>query len=81
MRIALAQINPIVGDIAGNTAKAGEAIDRAAEMGAELVVFGELSICGYPPRDLLLKPKFLDDCKNAVHQLAAPCTQTAALVG
>jgi len=81
MRIALAQINPIVGDIAGNVAKMIDAIDRAADDGAELTVFSELSLCGYPPRDLLLKPKFVADTLSALDVLAKHCTGTAALVG
>jgi len=81
MRLALAQINPTIGDIAGNVAKMAAAIDAAAADGAELVVFGELSVTGYPPRDLLLKPHFVQDNVDAVGELAAHCTRTAALVG
>jgi len=81
MRLALAQINPIIGDIAGNVAKMAAAIDEAAGEGADLVVFGELSIVGYPPRDLLLKSHFIQDNLDAVAELAADCTHTAALVG
>jgi len=81
MKIALAQLNPVVGDIAGNTARMAEAIDRAAEEGVELVVFSELSVVGYPPRDLLRKEAFVAAASAAVEQLAARCTRTAALVG
>ncbi len=81
MRIALAQRNWIVGDIAGNAAKISESIDRAAEAGAELVVFSELSVTGYPPRDLLRKERFVADACAAVEALAAKCTKIAALVG
>ena len=81
VRIALAQVNPVVGDIPGNTARIGEAIDRAAEAGADLVVFGELSVAGYPPRDLLRKERFVADNVAAVETLAAACTKIAALVG
>ena len=81
MKIALAQFNPIVGDIAGNTARIAETISRAADRGAELVVFGELSVVGYPPRDLLRKERFVADSVAAVESLASQCTETAALVG
>ena len=81
MKIALAQINPTVGDIAGNTAKIAECIDRAAADGAELVVFGELSVIGYPPRDLLTRAGFVNASVAAVEKLAGRCTKIAALVG
>ena len=81
MKIALAQLNPVVGDIAGNTAKMSQYIDRAAAEGAELVVFGELSVLGYPPRDLLRKEQFIADNLAAVETLAKACTKIAALVG
>ena len=81
MRIALAQLNPIVGDIPGNAARIGRAIDRAAEAGCDLVVFGELSVVGYPPRDLLRKERFVADSVSAVEALARRCTEIAALVG
>jgi NAD+ synthetase len=81
MKIALAQLNPIVGDIAGNTAKMSQYIDRAAAEGAELVVFAELSVVGYPPRDLLRKDHFIADNLAAVETLAKRCTKIAALVG
>ncbi|MHC4563478.1 MAG: NAD+ synthase [Planctomycetota bacterium] len=81
MKIALAQINPLVGDIAGNTAKAAEYIDRAGEARADLVVFPELSVLGYPPRDLLRKEQFVADCQRAVEKLARHCSDIAALVG
>ena len=66
MRIALAQINPIVGDIRGNVAKMADFIAQAARQEADLVVFPELSLCGYPPRDLLLKPAFVEENAAAV---------------
>ncbi len=81
MKIALAQIDPTVGDIAGNAAKAAGAIARAAAEGAKLVVFSELVLTGYPPRDLLSRPSFVAGCTRAVEDLAAGCTETAALVG
>jgi len=81
MKVALAQINPLVGDIPGNAAKIAECIARAADGGAELVVFGELSVVGYPPRDLLRKEGFVADSVAAVEGLARRCTRIAALVG
>src|SRR5688500_6082433 len=70
MRIALAQINPTVGDIAGNSRKILEFTDRARRQGAALVVFPELSVIGYPPKDLLLKPQFVEDNLRAVRAIA-----------
>jgi NAD+ synthetase len=81
MRIAMAQVNPVVGDIAGNAAKAADCIARARREGAELVVFGELSVVGYPPRDLLRKERFVADNVEAVQRLAGECRGVAALVG
>lgn len=71
MRIALAQVNPTVGDIAANSRKMLEFVERAKAQGARLVVFPELSVTGYPPKDLLLKPGFIDDNLRAVDRIAA----------
>lgn len=71
LRIAVAQLNPTVGDIAGNLAKAREARVDAARHGADVVLFTELFIAGYPPEDLVLKPAFLASCLTAVEDLAA----------
>ncbi|WP_105370038.1 NAD+ synthase [Neorhizobium huautlense] len=71
LRIAVAQLNPTVGDIAGNLALAREARRDAAGEEADLVLFTELFISGYPPEDLVLKPAFLAACQKAVEQLAA----------
>ncbi len=81
MKIALAQFDPVVGDISGNARRIADYIDRAAEAGADLAVFSELSLCGYPPRDLLLKEAFIAQNLRAVEELAKHCTRTAALVG
>ena len=70
LRIALAQLNPIVGDIAGNVDKVKAAHAKAADAGADLVVFSELFIPGYPPEDLVLKPAFAAASRVAVEQLA-----------
>lgn len=81
MIVALAQINPIVGDIAGNSGKMIARILEARAGGASLVVFPELSVVGYPPRDLLLKPRFIEAGIEAVHRIAESCVGIAALVG
>jgi NAD+ synthase (glutamine-hydrolysing) len=81
MRIALAQIDPTVGDIDGNSAKVAEWIGRAREEGADLVVFPELCIPGYPAEDLYLKRHFLEANRRAVEELAAAVTGITALVG
>ena len=81
MRIALAQINPTVGDIAGNARKIQDYIVRAKNAGADLVVFPELCIIGYPPKDLLLKPQFIDDNLRALKQIASGVHGITAVVG
>lgn len=70
IRIAVAQLNPTVGDIAGNLAKAREARADAARQHADVVLFTELFISGYPPEDLVLKPAFLKACERAVDDFA-----------
>lgn len=70
MKIALAQINPTIGDFDGNTQKIVEFTRRAAVGGAELVIFPELAVCGYPPADLLDKPSFLARAEQAVDEIA-----------
>jgi len=81
MRIALAQINPTVGDVAANTDKHLEAIERARAEKADLVVFPEMSVLGYPPKDLLLKPAVLEACERAVQRIAEACTDITAVAG
>ncbi len=70
LKIALAQLNPVVGDIAGNVARLERARADAAGLGADLVLFPELFICGYPPEDLVRKPAFANACREAVEDLA-----------
>jgi NAD+ synthase (glutamine-hydrolysing) len=81
MRLALAQINPTVGDIAGNEAKIREQLARAREAGAQLALFPELTVTGYPPEDLLLKEHFLADARAAVERIAADAQGIVAVVG
>ncbi len=83
MKIAIAQIDPTVGDFTGNVEKIVAASRRAADLGARLTVFSELAICGYPPADFLEKPSFLARCRSAVDELAAATSglKTAVLAG
>jgi NAD+ synthase (glutamine-hydrolysing) len=81
MRVALAQINATVGDIAGNEAKVREYLSRAHEARAQLVLFPELVVTGYPPEDLLLKEHFLADARAAVERIAADVHGIVAVVG
>src|SRR3569833_460245 len=70
LAIACAQLNPTVGDVAGNAEKVRRARDEAARQGADIVVFPELFIAGYPPEDLVLKPAFQAACRAEVEKLA-----------
>jgi len=81
VKIALAQINPTVGDIAGNCERIIQYIRRAAEQRADLVVFPELAITGYPPRDLLLKAHFIRRNVDAVHRIAEHSRDLVVIVG
>ena len=81
LRIALAQMNPTVGDIDGNARKIREYLDRGVDEGAQLVVFPELAINGYPPEDLLLKTHFLAAGRRALEDLAQHVRDTVALIG
>jgi NAD+ synthetase len=83
VKIALAQINPTVGDFTGNLEKIVAASRRAAAQGARLTVFSELVLCGYPPADFLEKPSFLARCRAAVDELAQATRDlpTAVLAG
>src|SRR5208337_4792685 len=83
VKIALAQINPTVGDFTGNLEKVLATAGRAAGQGARLTVFSELVLCGYPPADFLEKPAFLARCRQAVDELAAATRDlpTAVLAG
>src|SRR5436189_450709 len=83
LKIALAQLNPTVGDVAGNADKVRGARDQAAAMSADLVAFPELFIAGYPPEDLVLKPAFQAACRAAIEALARDTADSgpAVLVG
>jgi len=71
VKIALAQINPTVGDFAGNTGKILEYAARAAKQGVDLAVFPELAVCGYPPADFLEKDSFIARAEEAIAEIAA----------
>src|SRR6266702_1320687 len=81
MRIALAQVNPTVGDLAGNSRLVIEWIDRARQAGADIVCFPELVITGYPPEDLVLKPSFVRDNLAQLDHIAQATKGIAAVVG
>lgn len=82
MKVALAQRNYIVGDITGNSRLILEYVEKAAAGGADLVIFSELAICGYPPLDLLERGTFVESCIEAVHELAAHIpAETGVIVG
>ena len=81
LRIALAQLNPTVGDLDGNLAKLIDAYGRAEAAGCDIVAFPELSITGYPPEDLVLKPGFITDNRAALDRFAAHTGDCAAVVG
>jgi NAD+ synthase (glutamine-hydrolysing) len=81
MRLALAQINPVVGDLPGNERLIVERLREARAGGAQLVLFPELAITGYPPEDLLLKEHFLADARAAIERIAAEATDIVAVVG
>jgi NAD+ synthase (glutamine-hydrolysing) len=77
MRVALAQINPTIGDFPGNTARIVRAAREAARRGAEVVVFPELALTGYPPRDLVEKPSFLERSESELQRVAQETTDLA----
>jgi NAD+ synthase (glutamine-hydrolysing) len=81
MKVALAQLNYIIGDFEGNAAKIIENIIKAKNAGADLVVFSELSVTGYYPHDLLEKKEFIRKAEETVKQIAASCNGIAAIVG
>jgi NAD+ synthase (glutamine-hydrolysing) len=80
MRIALAQLNPVVGDLRGNRTRLSQIAVRAAQAGAALVIAPELAISGYPPKDLLLREGFVAACDRALDEIAADLPQEVALL-
>lgn len=81
LRIAMAQINPTVGDLSGNRDRIIDYINRAEKLDADIIVFPELSVTGYPPEDLVLKPQFVKDNIRTVGQIARATKGLPALVG
>ena len=81
LRLAMAQINTTVGDLEGNTRRVCEAIDRARDLGTDLICFPELAIPGYPPEDLLLKPDFVRQNLAALDEITARSKGITAVVG
>lgn len=81
IRIALVQCNVAVGDLAGNAAMIGHYAATAQAQGADIVVFPEMCLCGYPPEDLLLRPRFLQDTRQVLDQLAADWDGPVLMVG
>jgi len=83
VRFALAQVDPVVGDLQGNAALAAACVAKAAASQARVIVFPELLISGYPPEDLLLKDHFLDDCRTALEVVTAATagTDVIAIIG
>ena len=81
LRLALAQLNVTVGDIPGNRRRIAQAIHQAQAWRADVVVVPELAVCGYPPEDLLLKPRFVEDNLQALESLANAARGLVALVG
>ena len=81
VRIAIAQINCTVGDLEGNSGKIIEWVRKAKSLGADIVAFPELAVTGYPPEDLLLKPKFITDNIEALKRIAKSVGDIVAIVG
>jgi len=81
MRLCFAQLNPVIGAIKENRDRIIEALEKAKAEEADLVLFPELAICGYPPEDLLLAPGFVDSCQQALQNIAVHSTGIAVIIG
>ncbi|MEE2719362.1 MAG: nitrilase-related carbon-nitrogen hydrolase, partial [Planctomycetota bacterium] len=81
MRIALAHLDPVIGDIDGNVAGLLAALAEARADGADILLCPELAVCGYPPRDLLLRDGFVEACEQAVQRIAAETGACCTIVG
>src|SRR3954466_5435624 len=81
MRLALAQINTVVGDLDGNRDRILARLDEARKAGADLVLFPELAVTGYPPEDLLLRPGFIAAAARSLEEIAARARDIVAVVG
>jgi len=78
MKIALAQLNYHIGNFDSNVRKIKDVIARAKEQNADLIIFAELTVCGYPPRDFLEFEDFITKCNESVEDIARECTGIAA---
>lgn len=81
MRIGIAQLNPTVGDLSGNLALAIDAYEQLVGQGVDLIIYPELFLCGYPPRDLLLKENFVHDLGNTLKEFALSTGPVPAIIG
>lgn len=81
MKIALAQLNYHIGNFELNTKKIIDSINTGKQQGADLVVFAELAVCGYPPRDFLEFAEFIEHCDSAAKEIALACTNIACIIG
>jgi NAD+ synthase (glutamine-hydrolysing) len=81
VKIALGQINPTIGDFTGNSKKIIESSRQALALGAEMILFPELAVCGYPPRDLLEKPAFVERNQQVVHEIAQAVPELTIICG
>ncbi len=81
MKIALAQINYHIGNFESNKQKILDSVKKAEKEGADIVVFAELAVSGYPPRDFLEFRDFVNQCNDTLQEIAAACTETAAIIG
>ncbi|MGB9679862.1 MAG: NAD+ synthase [Thermoanaerobacteraceae bacterium] len=80
MKIALAQLNPVVGDIKGNCSKIVKSIEKAKEKNADIIVFPELAVTGYPPKDLLYNPDFLDETLKYIEEIILPGSNNIGVI-
>ncbi|MDQ3573361.1 MAG: NAD+ synthase, partial [Actinomycetota bacterium] len=81
VRVAMCQLDPVVGDLDGNVGRVLKALQTAEAAGADMAVFPELAITGYPPEDLLLKPRFVEANLEALEKVASRSGRCAAVVG
>lgn len=81
MRVVLAQINPTIGDLNGNTRMIIDAVKKARKESIDILVFPELALSGYPPEDFLLLPHFIDECEKKLSEIAPHCVNLTAVIG
>jgi len=81
IRVGMAQINTTVGDFKGNTQKVLEAVSQARSLGVDLLTFPELTICGYPPEDLLLRPQFIEENLKSLDRVMEQSSGLTVVIG